>query len=409
MDHLALFEKAMTLYEKVNTVVVPDVVSDSPAFSECPHFETIEEICRTICVNCGYVLTENFISSSHIKNVGMKRRKKDECSIYNDIPSHIPQSIKDATIKIYLKVMNGEKHRSTTPNRAVILACLYHASLCAKNDVSYDDLLEMFKMPQQMANKGFATVVSANIVDIKETISKTNEEENIIRTILRNLNMAQFLRPISAIYFLMKTRSDLLHTSLVKSVISGCVYFWIVHKKIGKSLKEFSKNMEMSQHTILGKYINVADTVLLHIMKEMFSLLLINAKPVRLDKCKYRQVFKDNPSCFCVQIGSDRKALVVNPFEPEEIKVFKYSSDENSMTPENEYPLDEVADILEWNLLLNNKFYSLDGSTTIMRSLNVSIIKNSKDVVFNFEEYNKTSLESGETIYHKLLEKKFDL
>lgn len=400
--HLALFEKAMTLYEEKSK---PKNATNSLAFSShCVHSDTIEESCKTICISCGHVIIENFIPSNQIKASGMKKRKKEECSIYNDIPPHIPQYIKDDTIKLYLKVMKGEKHRSTAPNRAVILACLYHASLCAKNDVSYDDLLEMFRIPQQMANKGFATVVSANIVDIKDTISKTNEEENIIRTILRNLNMISFLHPVSKTYFLVKERSTLLHTSLVKSVIAGCIYFWVVHKNLNKTLKEFSKNMEMSQHTILGKYIGVSETVMLHIMKELFSKLLLNSIPIKLEKCRYRQVFKEYPNCLYIQIASDKKAIVENPFNPTDIRVSKYSNDHKL---ENIYPLDEVDDIMEWNLLLNNKFYSMENGEMKVRQLNVIIVKNSKEVSFNFGEYNKNSYKTGESIFQKIISEKF--
>jgi transcription initiation factor TFIIIB Brf1 subunit/transcription initiation factor TFIIB len=400
--HLALFEKALTLYEEGSR---PKNTHSLSLSSHCAHSDTIEDSCKTICVNCGHVLIENFIPSNQVKALGMKKRKKDECSIYNDIPSHIPQYIKDATIKLYLKVMNGEKHRSTAPNRAVILACLYHASLCAKNDISYDDLLEMFRIPQQMANKGFATVVSANIVDIKETISKTNEEENIIRTILRNLNMISFLQPVSRTYFLVKERSTLLHTSLVKSVVSGCIYFWIVQKTLNKSLKEFSKDMEMSQHTILGKYIGVTETVMLRVMKELFSKLLANSIPIRLEKCKYRQVFRERPRCLYVQIASDKKAIVENPFNPTEIRVCKY----NDHKVENVYPLDEVDDIMEWNLLLNNKFYSMENGEMQVRNLNIVIVKNSKDVFFNFEEYNKNSYKPGGALFQKIISQKFEI
>jgi len=403
--HLALFEKALTLYEEVKTKKSEIFFDSSSDSDECSHFETMEELCRTICVNCGQIITENFISIPHYTGAGMKKRKKDECSIYNDIPSHIPQHIKDETINIYLRVMKGEKHRSTAPKRAIILACLYHAALRAKNDISYDDLLEMFRMPQQIANKGFATVVSSNIVNIKETISDANEEKNIIKTILRNLNILSYTQPVTALYLLVKNKSTLLHTSLVKSVVAGCIYFWIRHKNSAKTLKRLSQDMEMSQHTVLGKYINITEIVMLSVMKELFSGLLHHSTPVVLEKCKYRQFFKENPESLCVNI-SEKKAIVVKPFDSTGIKVFKY---ENELKKENEFPLDDVDDILEWNIFLNNKYFGSVGSTTTVRTLNITVTKNSKDVVLNFEEYNNMNNKNGNQIYRNIVDKKIDL
>jgi hypothetical protein len=217
--------------------------------------------------------------------------------------------------------------------------------------------------------------------------------------------MISFLQPVSRTYFLVKERSTLLHTSLVKSVVSGCIYFWIVQKTLNKSLKEFSKDMEMSQHTILGKYIGVTETVMLRVMKELFSKLLANSIPIRLEKCKYRQVFRERPRCLYVQIASDKKAIVENPFNPTEIRVCKY----NDHKVENVYPLDEVDDIMEWNLLLNNKFYSMENGEMQVRNLNIVIVKNSKDVFFNFEEYNKNSYKPGGALFQKIISQKFEI
>lgn len=418
--HLKLFEKALTLYEEqaceVNTKSLNNNLSDSLASSlsldQCQHSETFEDMCKTICVMCGQIVIEKFIITPAFSGLGMRKRKKDESTIYNDIPSHIPQNIKDETISLYLRVMNGEKHRSTAPKRAIILACLYHASLNAKNDISYDDLLEMFQMSQQLANKGFATVyasICAQGEEARVQLSEIDEEKNIIKTYLRKLNMSSFFQPVFALYSLVKTRSRLLHTSIPKSVIAGCMYFWLQYKKCPKTLESLSADMEMSELTIISKYIVIAETLMKAIMKELFVRLLVNCEPRRLEKMKHKQIFKEHPHEL---LSADKKALVVNPFDVEKISVYNYVEGE-SLGPENQYPLDEVDDVLDWNILLNGQFYGCElrgaGSrkpdALLQYALNVQIIKNSKNVLLNFKTYDNFNSQDGEKLYRTIVDR----
>jgi len=161
--------------------------------------------------------------------------------------------------------------------------------------------------------------------------------------------------------------------------------------------------MEMSQHTVIGKYINITEIVMLSIMKELFSKLLFNTTPTMFDKFKYRPFLKENPDVLFAHIG-DKKAVVVHPFDPAEIKVLKHTGIE--MT-KDEYPLDDVDDVLEWNVLLNNKFFGY-GTTMITRSVNVTITKNSKDIVLNFAEYNAVNNKNGEEIYREIIDQQID-
>lgn len=397
-SHFTFFEKALIMCKNEETLYTSAI--QSLQINYCEHEEVIIEDNKHICMDCGQMLVENFVSNQHFSNIiGMKKRRKVECNIYNDIPLYIPQHVKDKTIEIYQKVTADKIFRNTF-KRSVILASLHRAATLTGGDISYDDLLDIFSMKQYEANKGFSYVANNLPKNSEFSIPFDNEREEMISiiSILRNLGMSNLLNPVVVIFKLVKKRSNILNVSLCKSVICGCVYFWIKYKSIHKTLKEFAQDVKMSEMTIINKYLVISDVVMKSIMKELFCALLQNCKTAQIDgKNKYRNILKSNKNLL---YGPDKKYLITNPFVADTISIVPYSR--NLLY--QPLPLDEVDDIKEWNILLDQKYYGISNTY----SLNVTISKNTRDLVIDFKTYNEINNVDANIILRNILIQKFE-
>lgn len=406
--------------------------TESP--EKCKHEQINIEDNKHICIDCGQMLIENFISNQYCpNNIGMKKRRKSECNIYNDIPSYIQQHVTAKTIEIYQKVTLNKIFRNTF-KRSIILACLHRASTLTGKDISYDDLLDIFTLKQHEANKGFSYVANNLPKNSEFSIPFDNEREETISviSILRNLRMSSLLKPVIAIFRLVKQRSNILNVSLCKSVICGCIYFWIKYKNIPKTLKEFAQDVKMSEMTIINKYLVISDVVMKSIMKELFCTLLKNCAISQLEgKNKYKYVLKQYKNSL---YNPDKKILINNPFSINNITVTPCNSIRTTQTnieqkdlktpqnaplnpsgtrarlstPLNLYeplPLDDVDDIKEWNILLDQKYYS---HTSNVYTLNVSIFKNTRDLIIDFKKYNEINKIDANNLLKSILIDRFE-
>jgi len=415
--NLAFFEKIMLICRNGENLVEfgCDVISDSDlvlgvhqsqgleseADSACQHLDMADDNGKVICSDCGELLSENFTVNHHSNLIGMKKRRKVQCNIYNDIPSYIPQHIKNISIDIYQKITTNRIFRNTF-KKAILMACLHRAASLKNCDISSDDLLSMFSLKQHEANRGFA-FLSNNLS--KDSIyflpfNSVKDEEVNIASILKNLGMMSLVRPVINIFNLIKEKSNLLNESLCKSVICGCIYFWIRYRKIKKSLKDFAVDVGKSEITILNKYIVISDVIIHVIMKELFSTLLKHgkAKPVE-GKNKFKNMLKNNKASL---YGPDLKVFVHHPLDAEQITVALC----HAKTPELQtLPLDDVDDIKEWNILLDKRYYTYDSKVII---LNTSLTKNTRDLVINFTNYNKINDADGDMLLLNILNNRFD-
>lgn len=400
-SHFTFFEKALIMCKKEETLYASGAQKSSQTLF-CEHEEISIEDNKHICMDCGQMLIENFMSNQHCSNIiGMKKRRKSECNIYNDIPSYIPQHIKDKTIEIYQKATANKIFRNTF-KRSIILASLHRAAMLTGGDISYDDLLDIFSLKQYEANKGFSYVANNLPKNSEFSIPFDNEREEMISiiSILRNLGMSSLLNPVIIIFKLVKKRSNILNVSLCKSVICGCVYFWIKYKNIHKTLKEFAQDVKMSEMTIINKYLVISDVVMKSIMKELFCTLLKNCATTQIDgKNKYKNIIRLNKNSL---YGPDKKLLITNPFTSSNVIVVPYTP--RSTPLYQPLPLDEVDDIKEWNILLDQKYYDM----THVYTLDVTISKNTRDLVIDFKKYNEINNVDGNILLKKILIQKFE-
>ena len=350
----------------------------------CAHDTTIEDNGKTICIDCGTLLSDRYIIKTYSNTTGIRRKKKVD-AIYNDLPAYISQTVKELAINIYQSVTCQRVFRASF-KRAILAACLHRAALLQNCAISYDDLLEIFSLNQNDANKGFNRVHSYLPKDSEFTVpfNAETEESLIIGTLIRNAGMLSISNATTSLFQMVKKRSNIINESLCKSVVCGCIYFWVKMKKIPKTLKEMSQIMGMSEMTILNKYVVIYDTVLSAVMKDLFVSLLSKAKPTQNEgRNKYKSVFKDvkHGTLYC----PESKVLVFDPFTSD-ISVVHASSREA-------LPIDDVDDVIEWNMLLNQNYFDADGR---VYTLNITMSKNTRDYTFDFKKYNCNNTTDGE-------------
>jgi transcription initiation factor TFIIIB Brf1 subunit/transcription initiation factor TFIIB len=407
-QYLVLFEQALKLvakeFQENNEVQQSELVDLT---NLCKHEEIIDDNGRKTCLECSELLEENYIASHHSSNIiGMKKRHRSEPSIYNDIPFYIEQHIKDITIEIYQKATASKIFRNTS-KKSIILASLHRASALAGNHISYYDLLDMFLLKQHEANKGFA-ILSSNIPKKSEFMFKfnqTKEEMISINSKLRKLGMDTKLmfNLVANVFNLVKEKSNIVNTSQPNSIICGCIYFWIVYSRIVKTDDEFSKTVGISKMTLLKVYVAVCDVVFNHILKHFFSILLKNCIPKPIDGTpKYKSILKKSKNML---YGPTHRMLIYDPFNCDKIRVTPQPSKRDKITDVEDLPLDEVDDTQEWNVLLDQQYYS----PTDVYMINVKLVrKNDKEMYFDFTDYDKINNKEGVELLRSLMMKMFE-
>jgi hypothetical protein len=393
--------------ENRHQVTVADVipVGRRGAPEDCGHETVSCEDGKRTCLQCGELLEENYIINSNYFGgvIGMKPRKLVESSVYKDIPAFIDRRIKELTVEIYNTVTKNKTFRNAS-KRAIVLASLHRAAALMGDDnaISFYDLLQMFGLQQHEANKGFS-VLSSNISkDSVFFLKFDNDREDLIsiNCKIRQLGIeadARFFRLVANVFNLFKTRSRVAIESQYNSVICGCIYFWVVHLSLDKSVNAFVKQSGVSKATLLRVYCAVCDVVFNSILKELFSLLLENASPIPLEAPpRFKKVFAPTARPSSLLYCPEEKCIVFDPFDHTRVKV---------VIAETELPLDHVDDTLEWNILLGGCYFT----PATKRVLSVTLFRRSeRTMYFDFTDYDASNNTSGKDLLTALLVRRFD-
>lgn len=97
--------------------------------------------------------------------------------------------------------------------------------------------------------------------------------------------------------------------------------------------------------------------------------------------------------------------LVHDPFDQDKIRVTPQPSKRDKMSDVEDLPLEEVDNTQEWNVLLDQQYYS----PTDVYMLHVKLVrKNDKEMYFDFTEYDKNNETEGIELLRSLLIKRFE-
>lgn len=373
------------LFRQINKTPVLDVPQISP---QCEHL--IYDILNNyekVCVLCGELLEENCLVNDNITS--LKQRRKRECTLFDEIPHFLSEKTRDTAIDIYRNVMGDTIDR--TLRKAILFACIHRASIICRESLSFDDLIEYSGIKPQKACRGINYIVDKLQKNSEYTVSFFHSDEMIIQSIMKNIDLEDQVPYINEIVKIISATSNLFNTSHYKSVVCGCVYFWLTINKCNISLAQFSQKVKVSYITIKKKYFDIKIILIKYLMRYILSNLLQKCDPRDL---KYEPLYNKELG-FCVE---DWDIL-------EKIKI------KNS---KNYYlPLNNVSDLLQWNIILNTTYTSLTSNNQYV--LNITLEIKNKDIYFDFTHYNDANNENGSNImnntiitFFKKLLKKFD-
>lgn len=339
---------------------------------------------RIVCCDCSELIAEHFLVDG-MYNGGLKKRKVHACSIYATIPSFISQDVKELTVQIYKTVCGTGIFRNTL-KKSIIFACLYRALILKKYPLYYDNLLEIFELKSHDANIGI-NYVANNLEKVSEYSIPFCTDEINIASVLSTVDQKDVSDKILRLFDLLKTYSDVLNNSQNKSVVCGCVFFWITYKKKPMDITKFKERVKMSESTILKKFVIVKEILLKTLMKKFLCRLLVNCE-VGEGKRK-RQMASTS-------LWSPKHRVFVTDYTSEE-KIGAYDSKRKF-----HFPMDEIVnlDITEWNFFLDNSYVDNRGREY---ALEILVTKTTRDITFNFSHYK-----AGFQILNTLLDEFFN-
>lgn len=348
----------------------------------------VDEGYQTLCSFCGQIYNEYYITS--VPNIhGLKRRQRLD-TIYDALPNYLPQDLKDITINIYKNITHDKIYRNSH-KKSIMAACLHRAANIVNYNISLNDLLEIFSIKQNEMNKGFVRLATSLPRESIYTIPFDNDKDErlIILSFLKNIGMEKFTTHTINLFKMVKEKTNLMNDSFCKSVVSGCIYFWIKFHNIPKTMKEVSQKFNISTTTLLSKYLIIYNMVLRIVMKRYFCSLLIHCKQT-LHHQKYKQIFKLHQGSL---YNPETKLVVYNPYNYDTIKVCFLNSDRN-------LPIDDVDDMKEWNLILDQTFY---GNSSI-HFIHLNLTKNTRDYSFNYQKCNEyNNIDANEIFIKEVL------
>ena len=173
------------------------------------------------------------------------------------------------------------------------------------------------------------------------------------------------------------------NTSHYKTIICGCIYYWIsLHGNV--SFVEFASKVNVSVMTIKKKYLGIKLTIYRYALRFILrSLLKASRKVISGVRCPD---VTDKENC----LTNLTYNLTIENFESGHLKVWN--------NVDKYLPLDEVTDLSEWNYLLDTVYYDKDNYEY---KLNVHLKKSTSklsDLIFNFKQYDAYNQVSGALI-----------
>lgn len=342
----------------------------------CSH--SVVETCDSgekMCAVCGDLLQHsNFI----VENIGsMKQRRRRECTLFDDIPCFLMEKTRDVAIEIFSIVMDNPSNR--TMRKAILLACVHRASVICNDSVSFDDLVEMSGIKSYKICRGINYVSDKLSKASKYSTPLFPRDAMIVKSLMRNIGLEEQTRNVSEIMSIVNDTSSLFNVSHDKSVVCGCIWFWVVINERNISMYRFSEAVGVSQMTIKKKHFEVKVVVMRHLLRKIFSHLLAMCLP------KYSGRVKS--PCPGTLYEPHLKLFVENYNDADKLRV------KNS---EDKYlPIEDVSDIQQWNILLDTKYYDDIGNEL---QLDIKLIMQARDVMFNCTKYDEHNRENGKNI-----------
>jgi transcription initiation factor TFIIIB Brf1 subunit/transcription initiation factor TFIIB len=262
MSEFTLFENLIEQYEKINTKCVEKKSFNDCVEYSCSHNDIIKEKAMLVCRDCGeevqndieYDKEWRYYGQSDTKHNSdpnrVQIRKNEERSIYKDVENlGFSETIVTKANKIYSQVTQGKIFRGNS-RKSIVFACIFHAYKTGGKPQSHEKLIKIFNLSRKCGLKGLKYV---NLYAPKESDIRTTyiTPINLIEEIMMNFSTTiEQKNEVVELYEKIKNKSSKINRSRPLSVACGIIYYWILNKNKDINMKEFSKNVGLSELTI---------------------------------------------------------------------------------------------------------------------------------------------------------------
>ena len=162
--------------------------------------------------------------------------------------------------ELYNQVTKGQIYRGNS-RKAIVFACIFHSYKVSGKHQTPETLIKLFGLNRKNGLKGLKIV---NVNAPKDSYIHTSyiTPEHLINDIMDKFKASTIQKEeVIILYNSIKNKSSKLNRSRPQSVASALTYYWICKKNINISLKDFAKQVDLSELTI-NKNIKEVELVL---------------------------------------------------------------------------------------------------------------------------------------------------
>jgi len=247
MDYFLLLEEHLADEENDSD---EDVNSDA----DCPHASISEQRGMCICVQCGFIMPDNYDNDKEYKYINMKQqsgrqvRKTYEKSIFKDMDAYsIPQNIQIYANEHYKKVSDGKIFRGQS-RKAVIFSCVFIAYKQLNQPQSIERLQSIFKINKKTVSKGIKIVGLA--LHKQDNKMFLNVDDIIPEMLCKFQSSTEVQEKVKQLYYLIQNRSSTINRSRPRSVAAALIYYYMKACNKNFSDKIFCTTVQLSKLTV---------------------------------------------------------------------------------------------------------------------------------------------------------------
>lgn len=257
------------LNELKQTLIKSDQIEGD---GDCAHKNVITELSIKICTECGCEVDKELNyekewrfyqgkDKAHNDTTRCHVRKNNIKTIHKDLENlGFNNKIINTANELYQKVTAGKIYRGNS-RKSIVFACVFSAFKIHNNPQTCENLIRIFNLKRKLGLKGLK-YIHLNIEKDTQIQNIRITPKHIISEMMQKFitSDSSQVEEVHAIYEYVKNKSSILNRSRPNSTAAGIIYYYILKNKKPITLKQFSKEIELSELTI-KKIVKEIDTI----------------------------------------------------------------------------------------------------------------------------------------------------
>lgn len=222
----------------------------------CTHEDITTYKNINICMDCGIEVKKRTSKNKQENNsnsIDPKRcqiRKSEERDIYKDVNNMgFSGKIINLANQFYYEVTKGKIYRGNS-RKSIVFACVFNAFKINGQPQSCEKLIKIFNLDRKSGLKGLKYV---NLNAPRDSPIRTTyiTPINLIEETMDKFNATdKQKKEVKDLYEMVKNKSSKINRSRPQSISSSLIYYWILKNNKDICLKNFIKEVNLSELTI---------------------------------------------------------------------------------------------------------------------------------------------------------------